>query len=345
MSSFEFCTSFFKELITVERVRKLDVHFVCYPYCKSFPVKLNNIVYAWHIKKYFSRFNSKFDLIHAQSIFDAGLHANFINDLFSIPFIFTEHNQVNFLKKSKKSIASFKRLIKKPYPKLVVSNDKIRQFAANEIFEDFINVGNYVDEKNFFYSNFESQEHFTITTIGAYNAYKDQVTLLRSLEIVDKNTTKNITFNWIGFDGWGTNYQEKIETLLSKFNFKNIKVNTYPHLNRNEIAAQLQKSDVFVLSSISEGMPVSVLEALACGVPVCSTNCGGVDEVIDQTNGQIVPIKDFNKIAEFILEMLAEKRSFDRELIAQNIIKKFGSSAFRDKLHNIYQETITTFSS
>lgn len=62
---------------------------------------------------------------------------------------------------------------------------------------------------------------------------------------------------------------------------------------RNDIPELLRAMDVFVLSSRNEGMPVAVLEAMACGVPVVSTDVGGITELVrDGETARVVPPGD-----------------------------------------------------
>jgi glycosyltransferase involved in cell wall biosynthesis len=63
--------------------------------------------------------------------------------------------------------------------------------------------------------------------------------------------------------------------------------------------------DVVALTSANEGTPVSVIEALACGLPVVATDVGGVSDVVqDGQSGYLVPANDVAAVAER-LERLA----------------------------------------
>ncbi|HDO26248.1 MAG TPA: glycosyltransferase [Nitrospirae bacterium] len=70
---------------------------------------------------------------------------------------------------------------------------------------------------------------------------------------------------------------------------------------RTDIPELLAITDIFVLPSLSEGMPVSVMEAMASGVPVVATDVGGVSElVIDGETGFLVPSQTPELLAEKI---------------------------------------------
>lgn len=67
---------------------------------------------------------------------------------------------------------------------------------------------------------------------------------------------------------------------------------------RADVPAILAESDVFVLSSIGEGMPGAVLEAMAAGLPVVATRAGGTGEVVvDGRTGMLVPPRDHAALA------------------------------------------------
>lgn len=313
---------------------------ISYPYRDLLPKKINEYfknLTIKYLKQFLSDKNINVSFIHAQSIFDAAIWAFLYSRQFKTPYIITEHNQLSFYNVSSEKCNLVKKSLQNSAMNLAVSNDKIRQFVSNGLFFDFKNSGNLIN-KNFFYKEeISKNKTIRLITIGAYSPVKDQITLFRALEIVDKQISNRIEFIWIGQNSWGNNQDENVKSVLNSFHYNNIDIILKPLLDREEIAAYLRSAHLFLFSSLSEGMPVSVLEALACGLPVFTSNCGGVDEIINEKNGQIYQIRDYVRLSDLILDFLNNEVQFNSNVISKQIIDRFGEYAFRKNLLSIYQ--------
>ena len=106
-----------------------------------------------------------------------------------------------------------------------------------------------------------------------------------------------------------------------------------PHQSRPELARHYRSADVFVFPTLVEGMPLVVLEAMACGLPVIVTANGPGDIVRDGVDGFIIPARDPDAIAER-LERLYRDPAL-REQMGHNASQRaaeFGWSAYTDKV-------------
>ena len=95
--------------------------------------------------------------------------------------------------------------------------------------------------------------------------------------------------------------------------------------DRSRLYGCLNHATIFVMPSLSEGLPRALIEAMACGLPVVATNVGGVPEiVVDGVNGFLVPPRDEKALAEAIEKALSDT-DFQRTASAENreVAKKF----------------------
>jgi glycosyltransferase involved in cell wall biosynthesis len=76
---------------------------------------------------------------------------------------------------------------------------------------------------------------------------------------------------------------------------------------REMVRSEFAQADVFVLPTLSDGFGISILEALACGVPAITTpNCGG--QVRDGRDGFVVPIRDAVALADRLEQLLSDRK-------------------------------------
>jgi sugar transferase (PEP-CTERM/EpsH1 system associated) len=76
---------------------------------------------------------------------------------------------------------------------------------------------------------------------------------------------------------------------------------------RGDVARLLQAADVFLLTSISEGIPLTVIEAMSAGLPVVATRVGGVGEIVQEgTTGLLAASGDDRALADHVLRVAAD---------------------------------------
>ncbi len=107
---------------------------------------------------------------------------------------------------------------------------------------------------------------------------------------------------------------------------------------RSDIDEILPGLDIFLFTSKTEGLGTTVLDAMACGVPVVSTAAGGVPEIIrHHQNGLLAEIQNPASLAQLIEKLLTEP-GLKKHLISQarKDVKSFSKESMADKIYQIY---------
>lgn len=111
-------------------------------------------------------------------------------------------------------------------------------------------------------------------------------------------------------------------------------------LNKYQIIESYKKSDCFVLSSRSETFGVVLIEAMACGLPVIATDCGGSKGIVNINNGVMVSVDNINALKSAMEDMYFKASKFDREKIKRDCLKEYSPLSIATKLTNIYKTVI-----
>jgi glycosyltransferase involved in cell wall biosynthesis len=112
---------------------------------------------------------------------------------------------------------------------------------------------------------------------------------------------------------------------------------------RNDVPALLAGAEVFVLSSRSEGLPVSVLEAMSAQLPVIASAVGGVPElVVEGETGLLVPPGDIDALAHALERLLADGQLRRRlgEAGRHRLEERFGVDEFRRRHLELYRREL-----
>lgn len=169
--------------------------------------------------------------------------------------------------------------------------------------------------------------------VGRLAAEKGVVVLLQSL-IMLKQQGYSFYLTLLG-DG---PERQALETEVIKHQLQDM-VYFAGFAGQDLVRKTLQESDVFVLPSFAEGVPVSLMEAMASRVPVIATNVGGVTELIEHgVSGLVVPPSDAVSLKDAIAsyidhpELRESVSKFGRSVIEQN----FNINTEVTKLHQLF---------
>jgi glycosyltransferase involved in cell wall biosynthesis len=191
---------------------------------------------------------------------------------------------------------------------------------------------NAVNTKKYEVVNRQLHSPMTVLFLGRLGKRKGVYDILKAIEILAK---ENIYFILAG-DG-------EINEVLEIINKKGLeKIVEVPGWTGDEKKKNLiKKSDVYILPSYNEGLPISILEAMAASLPIISTPVGGIpDAVIDGENGYLIEPGNFKALASKILKIyqdhiLWRKLSVGSQKIA---IKKYDTSRIELELTGLYKE-------
>jgi len=123
--------------------------------------------------------------------------------------------------------------------------------------------------------------------------------------------------------------KEKIQNFIKKHELKNI----YLHEWIDNAASYLKAFNIFVLPSLKEGLPYTILEAMAAEIPIVATKVGGVPEML---SSNLVPSKNSQQLAEKISELINNPETGQK--MTQKAAKEFGLEKMLRKTKDIYRD-------
>lgn len=181
---------------------------------------------------------------------------------------------------------------------------------------------------------FFTRESLNIINIGRIEKQKDHKTLLRAIKIVNKKIKIKLLIIGNGV------LQRELERFIANSELKkNVKIlnnisNPFPYL---------LKSDLFILSSIYEGLPNVLLEALILKKFIISTNCStGPSEILDYGKGGILTsVKDYHSLAKKIIFYKKNAKKLKHKLdYARKRLYRFDENKNLIKYSDLIRKTI-----
>ncbi|HEX8040753.1 MAG TPA: glycosyltransferase, partial [Chryseosolibacter sp.] len=178
--------------------------------------------------------------------------------------------------------------------------DNLKKFGFRERNVNYIPLG--VDSEMFSFVSKPLGKPVRFLHVGNFHPVKDHVTLLKTFQMICAVLPSHLTL--IGEGVWESKIKSLAEQLhiLDKITFEGLR----PH---EELPGIYHRSDVLIHTSLSEGHPIVVEEAMSCGVIVCGTSVGLLYDLPECCIA--APVGDFHTLSRKILELLSDPQRLD----------------------------------
>lgn len=334
-----------REKISHETVLDNGIHTY---YCgyKCFIPRNYNINYYFFEKSVFKTYlkyvkeNGVPDIIHGHTIFYAGIAAAYIARKAQVPFVITEH-YTPFITGGiyhKADIDKAKSVFMSSDINLVVSNG-FKKLLANKLQmpENTFNVLPNMVEDGFLNRKIDKiidRKKPVFFTMSFLTERKNHRLMLDAFKHVLKQIPSAV-FN-IGGDG---DIKHELIEYSKKLNIIN-NVCFLGKLSRNEVIEHMSNCDVFLLASKFETFGVVIIEALALGKPVITTDSIGPRDIINSENGILLSDSTPQTFGNAMVDVINNYENYDAESIRNYCKSKFSKSVVIKKLEDTYRELL-----
>lgn len=256
-------------------------------------------------------FKHKFDLIHAQAYWP-GVPGKILAKVLKIPIVFTIHGS-NLLDLGVKTPRAFLEkiiLTKIRYDQVIsVSSSFLKHRNINK---NIVVINNGVDVSAFDRVKVKKEKPFQVLFIGRRDPIKGLVYLKKAMRLVKKMLP-----------------QARLRIISQGVKWK-------------DLIKEYKASHVFALASLSEGQPLTLLEAWAAKLPVVVTRVGENPQMVkDGENGYLVKPGDSQGLAKAILKVLKDKK---RDLMGERgyqlVKSKYSWQKCAQKTYEVYQKAL-----
>lgn len=305
-------------------------------------IHLHDLPYFRTIKKFVKKTKQNPDIIHAYWLYPDGYVAVKTGEYLNKPVILhalgSDINvQMKIEKLDEKHIYALKKA-----KAVIVCSEKLKETLIKKFpeFSDKIKIINSAVQRDHYYQT-DFQKALAQTIKKKQSGKKDIVFAGRicddkgvreiiSAAAIIKNKRTDFTIHLVGF----YDSEETINRYKKMMEEKNVTdvINIVGSVPVMEYWYRI--ADFTILPSYSEGMPMTMLESLATGVPMIATNVGGIPEVIqDEKQGQLIEPKNSQALADAIIARM--DTTVDRKSLYDSI-ENFDLSVQTNKLKQLY---------
>lgn len=287
-----------------------------------------------YLYKIIAKEHGKPDIIHAH-FSSIGYIASILKEKFNIPLVLTEHLSTLMKSTISKDVFRVAHSAYSKADKLITVSPELKNVINEKFNKNAIYIPNIVDTKIFSYSGEQKRNFFSFISIGSliYRKRMD-LTIEAFIDAFRHNDKVSLTIFGEGPE------RSKLEELIRDNNMEK-QIKLMGMQSRNVISDHLKKSDCFVLASQAETFGVVYIEAMASGLPVIATRCGGPSSFVSEDNGVLIKVDNQKRLSQAMVNMYNNIDKYNRKSISEETIKKFSSQSIAKLITNEYKKILT----
>lgn len=321
----------FENLYIARRYERIFVPARYYPH-KAFQKKISQLFFT-EFDTYINKCGRP-DVVHAHNFLYAGLVAAELKDKHGIPFVLTEHSSSFARGGVPEGVNSDLRTVCEKATSVNCVSLAFKRLLDQRLSVNFEVFHNIVDDIFFKKQRFEKKDdYFCFLNVASLDDNKNQALALRAFSSKFKNQKYRLTF--IG-DG---PLESKLKNLAKQLGIAG-QAEFLGRLPRESVRDEMLKSQCFILPSTFETFGVVLIEALACGIPLIATKCGGPEDIVNPGNGILFDVGSEDQLAAAMEKIVKTHANFTPEQLMAEAKSKYGEKAFVDRAISIYQKAI-----
>ncbi|HEX5151402.1 MAG TPA: glycosyltransferase [Parafilimonas sp.] len=279
------------------------------------------------------------DLIHVHVPMKAGMVALRFLKLSNIPYIVSEHSSLyletakdNFYNRSFYFRRQTKRIFK--HAALVTNVSS----AIGKVLEDMFGlknvriIPNVVDTNYFYFKPRQPNKVFRWLHVSTMYPLKNVDKIIRAF-----NELPPIKKEWELIICGPVN--KEYEQLVKQLQLQS-KIKFTGEISYEQVAAEMQKADAFILFSRHENFPCVVIEALCCGLRVVASNVGGIPEAVNETNGILVEPENVSALQNAITTIMQYPTKYSNKNISEAAISKYNYQVIAKQFIAAYDDVL-----
>jgi glycosyltransferase involved in cell wall biosynthesis len=278
------------------------------------------------------------DVIHAHNVFYGGALALHLKRKSGVPVVLTEHNTsyMEGLIIFPRQPAIIREVLRGVDVRLAVGGS-LRTALLTYTPEQPIDVIGNVINTDFFTPADAAPplSPFRMLTIGTLETRKAHDNTLRAFALACAQSPVDLRLHVVG-DGVT---RDSLIALAQTLNIAD-RVVFHGRQTREQVRDHLRAAHVLISSSLVESFGISMIEAMACGLPVISTRSGGPEDFVAPHTGELVPVGDDAAMATAMIRMRDHYADYDRAAIRAHVVARYSEPAIIARLEAAYAQAI-----